>query len=72
MKVLREEMEQQRDAVRERERIAAQQQLVQYRVPYRSNSHGIWFPPNYPRPPLRPEPPIEVPYPTSTLRPPGR
>jgi len=72
MKALREEMEQRRDATRDRERVAAQQQVVQYREPYRSYSHGIWFPPNYPRPPLKPEPPIEVPYPVSTLRPPGR
>lgn len=72
MKALREEMDQRRDATRERERNAAQQQVVQYREPYRSYSHGIWFPPIYPRPPLKPVPPIEVPYPTSTLRPPGQ
>jgi hypothetical protein len=78
MEALREEMEQERDAARERERNAAQQQPVQYRDPYRSYSHGIWLPPIYPgpphrpRPPHKPQPPIEVPYPTSTLRPPGR
>jgi hypothetical protein len=72
MKALREEMEQRRDATREHERIVAQQQVVQYREPYRSYSRGIWFPPTYPRPPLKPVPPIEVPYPTSTLRPPGQ
>lgn len=72
MKALREEMDQRRDVTRERERNAAQQQVVQYREPYRSYSHGIWFPPIYPRPPLKPVPPIEVPYPTSTLRPPGQ
>ncbi len=72
MDALREEMDQRRDAVRERERNAAQQQALQYREPVRRYSHGIWFPPIYPRPPHKPRPPIEVPYPTSTLEPPGR
>ena len=72
MNALREEMEQRREDAREREEYAARQQVVQYREPVRSYSHGIWFPPVYPRPPYKPQPPIEVPYPTATLRPPGR
>ena len=72
MDALREELEQQREDARERERNAAQQQVIQYREPVRSYSHGIWYPPVYPRPPLRPELPIEVPAPPATLRPPGR
>ena len=72
MSALREEMEQRRDDAREREKIADQQQVIQYREPVRSYSHGFWNPPVYPRPPLKPEHPIEVPAPTATLRPPGR
>ena len=69
---LREEMEQRRNAVRERQKNAAQQQLVQYREPVRRYSHGFWYPPIYPRPPQKPQPPIAVPYRSSTLEPPGR
>jgi hypothetical protein len=72
MNALREEMEQRRDAVRERQRNAAQHQIVQYREPVRRYSHGIWYPPIYFRPPHKPQPPIAVPYPTSILEPPGR
>jgi hypothetical protein len=72
MDALREELEQQREDARERERNAAPQQIIQYREPVRSYSHGIWYPPVYPRPPVRPELPIEVPAPPATLRPPGR
>lgn len=72
MAALREEMEQEREDARERERNAAQQQAVQYREPYRRYSNGVWLPPIYPRPPVKPELPIEVPYPTATLRPPGQ
>ena len=72
MSALRDEMDQRRDDAREREKIAAQQQVIQYREPVRSYSHGFWNPPVYPRPPLKPEHPIEVPAPTATLRPPGR
>ena len=72
MDALREEIEQRRDDARERERNTGQQQVIQYREPVRSYSHGIWYPPVYPRPPLKPELPIEVPAPTATLRPPGR
>jgi len=72
MNILREEMEQRRDAVRERQINTARQQLVQYREPVRYYSHPIWFPPIHHRPPHKPQPPIEVPDPTSTLGPPGR
>ena len=72
MSALRDEMEQRRDDAREREKIADQQQVIQYREPVRSYSHGLWYPPVYPRPPLKPELPIERPAPTATLRPPGR
>ena len=72
MNALREEIKQRRNDAREREKNAGQQQVIQYREPVRSYSHGIWYPPVYPRPPLKPELPIEVPAPTATLRPPGR
>ena len=69
---LREEMEQRRNAVRERQKNAALQQLVQYREPVRNYSHRYWYPPIYPRPSHNPQPPIAVLYPTSTLGTPGR
>ncbi len=72
MYALREEMEQRRNAVRERQKKAAQQQLVQYREPVRNYSHRFWYRPIYSRPPHKPQPPIAVLYPTSTLEPPGR
>jgi len=72
MNVLREEMEQRRDAIRERQQIAAQQQLVQYREPVPRYSHGYWFPPIHARPPHKPQPPIVMPTPSSTLEPSSR
>ena len=72
LSALREEMEQRRNAVRERQKNAALQQLVQYREPVRNYSHRYWYPPIYPRPSHKPQPSIAVPYPTSTLEPPGR
>jgi len=72
MNALREDMEKRREAARERQRSAAQQPAVQYREPARYYSRPLLYPPIYPRPPHRPEPPIAVPYPTDTLRPPGR
>jgi hypothetical protein len=72
MNALREDMEKRREAARERQRNAAQQPVVQYREPDRYYSRPLLYPPIYPRPPHRPEPPIAVPYPTDTLRPPGR
>ena len=72
MNALREEMDQRREANREREKVAVQQPVQQYRDPYRFYSRPLWYPPIQPRPPHRPKPPIAVPYETSTLRPPGR
>ncbi len=74
MSALREEMEQRRKAVLERQRNSTQRQVVQYREPYLSYWYGIggYYPPIYPRPPHRPRPPIAVPYSTSTLQPSGR
>ena len=72
MNALREDMEKRREAARERQRNAAQQPVIQYRQPDRYYSRPLLYPPIYPRPPHRPEPPIAVPYPTETLRPPGR
>jgi hypothetical protein len=71
MSALRREMEQRREAARERERTTAVQP-VQYREPYRGYSYGAWFPLVYSRPPHKPEPSIEAPYPTSSLKPPGQ
>ena len=71
MAALREEMAEQKKDARERRRNTAQQQAVQYREPYRRYARGIWFPPYNPRPPPKPQPPIEEPYPTATLAPPG-
>ena len=72
MSALREDMEKRREAARERQSTAAQQQVSQYREPDRYYSRPLLYPPIYPRPPHRPQPPIAVPYPTETLRPPGR
>lgn len=71
MAALRKEMEQQREDARERRRNIAQQQVIPYQEPYRRYARGIWFPPYYPRPPLRPQPPVTVPYRSATLAPPG-
>ena len=72
MNALREDMEKRREAARESQRNAAQQPVVQYREPHRYYSRPLLYPPIYPRPPHKPKPPIAVPYPTDTLRPPGR
>ena len=71
MSALREDLEQRREAQRERQRNAVQQPVVQYREPERYYSRPLWYPPIYPRPPLKPTPPIAVPYETSTLKPSG-
>lgn len=72
LNALREERERKREAVREQQRYAAQQQVVQYREPVRRYSNGFWYPPIYSRPPQRPRPPIAVPHSTSTLKLPDR
>ena len=72
MASLREEMEEKREAQRERERNTAQRTVIQYQQPYQYGYSSFLRPPYYPWPPLRPEPPIAVPYaPTHTFRPPG-
>jgi len=72
MAAIREERKEKLEAGLKRQRdAAARQPAVQYDDPYRYGRRAFWNPPYYPRPPLRPEPPIAVPYTTSTLRPPG-
>jgi hypothetical protein len=73
MALIRAEMDKKRELAREQKLNTPQPPPVtQYQnAPY-------WQVPYYPgrpigpRPPPRPEPPIERPYPTATLRPPGR
>ena len=72
LSTLREEMQQHRDAVRERRGNTAPRQFVQYREPVRYYSPSIPYPLIYPRPPQKPQPPIAVPSPTDTLELPGR
>lgn len=69
MNALREEMKQRRDASRERQRNAARQQVVQYREPVRYYSHPIRHSPILSRKPHKPQAPVVVPDPTSTLEP---
>ena len=69
MVAMREEMEQRRAQARQRNQYPVQQSVVQYSDPYRNYSRGLWLPPAYPVRPPKPEPPIEVPYPVSTLDP---
>ena len=71
MAALRKDMQQRRDAAKERQRNSPQPGMVIYQNAYPSYSHRIWLPPAYPRPPVRPEHPIAVPYLTETLAPPG-
>lgn len=72
MSLLREEIELRREADREQQQNAARQQAVQYREPPRYYSRQILYPLIHHRPPLKPQPPIEQPLPTATLKPPGR
>lgn len=71
MAKLREDMQQRRDEARERQSNALQPPMVIYQDPYPYTSNRLWLPPAYPWPPVRPEPPIAVPYRTETLAPPG-
>jgi len=71
MQALREEMDEKREAYRERQAKAAQQQAVQYRRPY-SYGRPLWYPPYYPRPPVEPQPPVIEPLETRILIPPGQ
>jgi hypothetical protein len=74
----REEREQKREDARERNRQVAQQP-IKYTQPERDYSRSYWFPPIYNRPPhrpphrppVKPEPPVVLPSPPSTLLPRG-
>lgn len=72
MALLRKEMDEKREAERDRRRNAAAQQPV-VRQPYPVNyGYGPFRQPPYrPVPPVEPQPPVPELYPTSTLRPPG-
>lgn len=81
MAAWREEREQKREDARERKRLAAEQQQIQYPQPERDYSRSYWYPPIYYRPPYRPPhrppykprpPVVDVdPRPPSTLLPRG-
>jgi hypothetical protein len=68
---LRDEMQKRREEARERQRTAPQPPLVIYQQHYQPYSNRLWLPPLYPWPPVRPEPPIAVPYRSPFLAPPG-
>lgn len=77
MASIRDEMQEKREAERERRRkAAARQPVVQYQQPY-SYGYSSFLRPIYPgypiqpQPPLRPRPPIAVPYQTVPFNPPG-
>jgi hypothetical protein len=72
MAALREERKEKREAEIKRQRdAAARQPVVRNDNPYDYGRRAFWNQPYYPRPPVRPERPIAVPYQTNTLRPPG-
>jgi len=71
MAELRDDMQKRREEARERQRSAPQPPVVIYQQPYQPYSNRLWVPPLYPWPPVRPEPPIAVPYRTATLASPG-
>jgi hypothetical protein len=71
MRALREELDAEREARRERERSAARQPPAEQDRPMAHYGYPYGYP-AYPRPPARPpRPPAPEPYTTSTLRPPG-
>jgi len=75
MALVREEMAKKQELARERQRNAARQPVTPYQQPYDYPVSGYWGyprPPSRPRPPQRPEPPVVAPYPTDTLRLPGK
>ena len=75
MASIRDEMQEKREADRERKRkAAAQRPAVQYQQPYQYGYSPFLSPgyPIQPLPPSRPEPPIAVPYPSVPFAPPGR
>ncbi|NND58084.1 MAG: DUF4124 domain-containing protein [Xanthomonadales bacterium] len=72
MTLLRKEMDEKREAERDRRRnAAAQQPVVRQSYPVNSGYGPFWRPPYRPVPPVEPRPPVPEPYPTSTLKPPG-
>ena len=79
MTAWREERDQERKDARERKRKIAEQQPIKHSEPYRDYSRSFWYPPIYNRPPyrppqkppIRPEHPIVLPSPPSTLLPRG-
>ena len=72
MAELRAIMDERREAARDRQQPAPPAPVIIYQDPYPYYSNRLWLPPLYPWPPARPEPPVAVPYRTSTLAPPGR
>jgi hypothetical protein len=72
MAELRENMDERREAARERRQSVPPAPVPIYQDPYPYSLNRLWLPPVYPWPPVRPEPPIDVPYRTATLAPPGR
>lgn len=72
MAALRKEMDEKREAAQERRRNApTPQPAVQYQEPYSYGTVPYWRQPVYPVHPIE-RPPVAVPYPIDTLRPPGR
>jgi hypothetical protein len=71
MAELRESMDERREEARQRRQSAPPPPVVIYQDPYPYYSNRLWLPPVYPWPPPPPEPPIAVPYRTSTFAPPG-
>lgn len=69
MAELRQGMQQRREEARERQRNTPQPPVIIYQQPYQSWSNRLWVPPLYPGPPVRPKPPIAVPYRTGVLAP---
>jgi len=72
---LREDMAKKQELARERQRNAAQPPAAPYQQTYGypvSGYLGYPRPPYRPRPPQRPDRPVVAPYPTDTLRLPGR
>lgn len=74
MASIRKEMDEKRKAEQDRRRNSrSRQPAVQYQYPVNYGYGSYWRPPYNPFPPERPQPPVvERPYPTDTLRPPGR
>jgi hypothetical protein len=73
MALLREEMDEKREAELERRRNASTPQpVVQNQNPNSYGTWPYWRRPIYPVHPIEPRPPIAVPYRTEILAPPGR